>query len=189
MTSGTSLKNKPLTLDKPIGKSKSDVNLSTFAFLISEVVQYSHKRCSNLADFQIKMQEFGRSIGVRLLELTYYREKKDKRETKFIEQLNFIKKFVWKSIYGKEADSVERHATDSLIYYIIEKDPIINRFLPKDRIDYSCAYLNAGIIESILTESTFICTVDLVNDEGCVYYAITFDKSVILREKQTNETK
>ena len=42
------------------------------------------------------MQEFGRSIGVRLLELTYYREKKDKRETKFIEQLNFIKKFVWK---------------------------------------------------------------------------------------------
>ena len=41
----------------------------------------------------------------------------------------------------------------------------------------------------IYSKKKKICTVDLVNDEGCVYYAITFDKSVILREKQTNETK
>ena len=57
---------------------------------------------------------------MRLLDLIYYREKKDKRETKFLEQLTFIKKYVWKSIYGKEADSVEKHATDPLLYYIIE---------------------------------------------------------------------
>lgn len=81
---------------------------------------------------------------MRLLDLTYYREKKDKRETKFLEQLTFIKKYVWKNIYGKEADSVEKHATDPLLYYIIEKDPIINKFLPKDRSDYSCAYLNGN---------------------------------------------
>lgn len=82
---------------------------------------------------------------MRLLDLIYYREKKDKRETKFLEQLTFIKKHVWKSIYGKEADSVEKHATDPLLYYIIEKDPIINKFLPKDRLDYSCAYLNGNL--------------------------------------------
>lgn len=29
-----------------------------------------------------RFTEFGRSIGVRLLEATYFREKKDKRETK-----------------------------------------------------------------------------------------------------------
>jgi hypothetical protein len=53
--------------------------------------------------------------------LTYFREKKDKRETKFLEQLTFIKKNVWKSLYNKEADSVEKHATDPLLYYIVEK--------------------------------------------------------------------
>ncbi len=31
-----------------------------------------------------RFTEFGRSIGVRLLELNYYREKKDKRETKLV---------------------------------------------------------------------------------------------------------
>ena len=87
---------RPSNLDKTIGKSKSDVHLSTFAFLISEMVQYSNKRSANLTEFQVKLTDYGRSIGVRLLELTYFREKKDKRETKFIEQLNFIKKFVWK---------------------------------------------------------------------------------------------
>ncbi len=30
-----------------------------------------------------------------------------------------------------------------------------------------------------------ICKVDLVNGEGCVYYAIVFDKTVISREKAT----
>lgn len=56
----------------------------------------------------------------------------------------------------------------------MEKDPIINKFLPTDRckiyfykkkilikkifflVNYSCAYINAGIIESILNESNFV---------------------------------
>jgi len=153
-TSTPGRKPRPSNLDKTIAKSRShDIHLSTFAFLISEMVQYSNKRSANLAEFQVKLLELGRGIGVRLLELTYFRERKDKRETKHVEQLNFIKKFVWKSIYNKEADSVERHATDPLICkkttetetssyciknrllldYIIEKDPIINKFLPGDR--------------------------------------------------------
>ncbi len=115
-TVALALKPRPSNLDKTIAKSKgNDIHLSTFAFLISEMVQYSNKRSANLTEFQMKMLELGRSIGVRLLELTYYRERKDKRETKYIEQLNFIKKHVWKSIYNKEAESVERHATDPLI--------------------------------------------------------------------------
>lgn len=45
---------------------------------------------------EFRFSEFGKSIGVRLLELTYYREKKDKREIKFLEQLGFIRKQIWK---------------------------------------------------------------------------------------------
>lgn len=63
------------------------------------MVIYTHKRSAHATDFQTKFSEFGRFVGVRLLELTYFREKKDKRETKFLEQLNFIKKYVWKVIF------------------------------------------------------------------------------------------
>ena len=176
-------KAKSSPLDKQIVKSKGDINLSTFAFLISEMVTYTHKRSATNTDFQNKFSEFGKFIGIRLLDLTYFREKKDKRETKFLEQLNFIKKYVWKSIYGKEADSIEKNATDPLLYYIVEKDPIVNKFLPKDRLDYTCAYLNVGIIDAILNESNFPCKVELVNSDSSVYYAISFEKSVIQREK------
>lgn len=50
-------------------------------------------------------------------------------------------------------------------------------------MDYSCAYLNVGIIDGFLNESNFPCKVDLAHGENCIYYAITFDKSVIMREK------
>lgn len=45
---------KTSILDKPIPKIKNDVNLSTFAFLISEMVQYTNKRSSKLTEFQLK---------------------------------------------------------------------------------------------------------------------------------------
>jgi hypothetical protein len=46
--------------------------------------------------FNYRLGNFGQHIGVRLLDLLFLREKKDKREIKFIDQLNFIKKIVWK---------------------------------------------------------------------------------------------
>lgn len=70
---------------------QSNFKQSKFLIIESDFV-------SNLKRFHVKFRfsEFGKFIGVRLLELTYYREKKDKREIKFLEQLNFIKKLVWK---------------------------------------------------------------------------------------------
>ncbi|RNA38498.1 Trafficking particle complex subunit 5 [Brachionus plicatilis] len=170
---------KPSCLDKSIPKQRGEINLSTYAFLIAEMVIYSNKQSNDITDFKSRMAEFGRFIGVRLLDLTYYRDRNNKREVKFLEQMNFIKKYVWKSIYGKEADKLERDYSDPLIYYIMEKDPIINKFLPNDRLNFSCAYLNAGIIEAILNESNFPCKTDIIHSDGWVYYTIKFDKSVV----------
>lgn len=63
---------------------------------------------------------------------------------------------ILKSIYNKEMDSIERHATDPSIYYMIEKDPIINKFISRDCVDFNLAYFNAGIIDVILNESNFV---------------------------------
>ena len=45
---------------------------------------------------KFRLSDFGRHVGIRLLDLIFFREKRDKREIKFLDQLNFIKKVVWK---------------------------------------------------------------------------------------------
>ena len=40
--------------------------------------------------------------------------------------------------------------------YFIEKDPIINKFIAKDCVDFNLAYFNLGIIDIILNESNFV---------------------------------
>lgn len=70
--------------------------MSTYALLIVEMVIYSNKQSNGIDEYQNRMADFGRFIGVRLLDLTYYRDRNNKREVKFLDQLNFIKKYVWR---------------------------------------------------------------------------------------------
>lgn len=47
-------KAKTSILDKSLSKGKSEVHLSTFALLFSEIVQYSQNRSSSIAELQAK---------------------------------------------------------------------------------------------------------------------------------------
>ena len=116
----------------------------------------------------LRLSSYGRFVGVRLIDLIVLREKGYKRETKLLSMLMFIKSTVWKSLFGKEAEKLERSNDDPckcritvkiffiiLIVsdFIIEKDPIVNTYisLPKDKGSLNCASFNAGIIEAFLT--------------------------------------
>jgi hypothetical protein len=50
----------------------------------------------NFIIFIFRLSDFGRHVGIRLLDLIFFREKRDKREIKFVDQMNFIKKNIWK---------------------------------------------------------------------------------------------
>lgn len=54
------------------------------------------------------MNEFGYRVGIRMLELLTWREKNAKRETKVLGVLYFIHSVVWKALFGKQADSLEK---------------------------------------------------------------------------------
>jgi hypothetical protein len=41
-------------LDRPLTKAKGEVSLSSFAFLFSEIVQYSQNRVASVADLERK---------------------------------------------------------------------------------------------------------------------------------------
>ena len=42
---------------------------------------------------------------------------------------------MWKTLFGKEADKLEHANDDERTYYVIEKEPLVNRFIsvPKDK--------------------------------------------------------
>ena len=63
------------------------------------------------------------------------------------------------TIFGKEADKLENSVDDPKQYYIIEKEPLVNKFIsvPKEhKKNLNCAAFNAGIVEGVLETSGFV---------------------------------
>ena len=109
------------------------VSLSAYAFLLSEIVQYTQKRVSGIGDLERRqvtgplgcsflqliiptcsldsLSTIGYRIGLRVSELLVWRNdptKNPKREIKLIQALMFIHTQVWKAVFGKPADALER---------------------------------------------------------------------------------
>ena len=61
-------------------------------------------------------------------------------------------------MFGKEADKLEHASDDERTYYIIEKDPLVNKFIsiPKDKGSLNCAAFTAGVIEAVLNGTGFV---------------------------------
>ncbi|KAG8249759.1 Trafficking protein particle complex subunit 5 [Homalodisca vitripennis] len=99
----------------------------------------------------------GQDVGIKLIDLYFVREKNCKRETKLLNMLLFVKTTLWKGLFGKEADKLEHANDDERIYYIIEKEPLVNKFIsvPKDKGSLNCAIFIAGIIEAVLNTCGF----------------------------------
>lgn len=154
------VKPKTSILDRNLSKGKGEVSLSCFALLFSEVVQYCQNRVYTVPELQNKLSEIGHDIGTKLIDLLMVREKNYKRETKLLSILLFIKCTLWKSLFGYEADKLELANDDDKIYYIIEKEPLVNKFIsvPKDKGSLNCAVFTAGIIEAVLCGSGFVST-------------------------------
>ncbi|CAF1241489.1 unnamed protein product [Adineta ricciae] len=184
--SSTSARMRSTTLDRSLQKTKGDVNLSTFALLFSEMVQYSHNRADSIQDLQNKLADFGKHVGVRILDLFFLRNGKDKREVRLTPMLVFIQKTFWKFLFNREADHLEQHAQEAKIYYIIERECLVNKFIsvPKDKGTLNCASFVAGIVEGILCTSGFTCKVHALQGPRGTTYVIDFAQSVMDRESR-----
>jgi len=175
-------------LDKSLSRGKSEISISTFSLLFSEMVQYSQNRVNTVAELQSKLAEFGSFVGVRLLDVIVLRERGYKRETKLLNMLMLLKSTIWRSIFGREADKLERSNDDPCTYLIIEKEPLVNTFIsvPKDKGTLNCAAFAAGVIEAILNASNFPAKVTCHWHNGSTYM-IKFDESVIARERMLEQ--
>jgi hypothetical protein len=55
-----------------------------------------------------RLEEFGYGIGRRMSEYIGIREKAVKRETRLINMLQYLSSTIWKHLFGKVADGLER---------------------------------------------------------------------------------
>ena len=176
---------KTSILDKSLSRGKQEVSLSAFALLFSEIVQYCQSRSSTVPELQGKLHELGYQVGGRILDLVFVREKAARRETKLLNVLVFLQKTLWKTLFGKEADKLEHANDDERTYYIIEKEPLVNKFIsvPKDKGSLNCAAFEAGIIEAVLNGCNFPAKVSAHWHKGTTFM-VKFDEQVIARDRQ-----
>ncbi|KAI2666947.1 Trafficking protein particle complex subunit 5 [Labeo rohita] len=149
-------KGKSAILERALTRPKTEVSLSAFALLFSEMVQYCQSRVYSVSELQARLADMGQRVGARMLDVLVLREKNGKRETKVLNILLFIK-----------------------------KEPVINAFIsvPKENSTLNCAAFTAGIVEAILTHSGFPAKVTAHWHKGTTLM-IKFDEAVIARDKQ-----
>ncbi|OON16579.1 transport protein particle component, Bet3 [Opisthorchis viverrini] len=186
-----------LNLEKSLSKFRGDdffehtnlqVNIAPFAYLFVEMVRYSMRNVPNMDCVQRRLAEFGRHVGERMVDVVYVREKPQKRDTRLYNSLMFLKSTFWKSIFGKEADELEQDGGDKNTYYLIEHEPVVNRFTrfvfdEKEAVPLNTAAFNCGIVEAFLTNTGYPCTVTVTWYKGTAY-VIKFDPIVAARERQ-----
>jgi trafficking protein particle complex subunit 5 len=143
--------------DKPLAKPRGEVSLSAFTYLFSEMIQYYHGRVTTIEEIEKKLYDAGYGIGLRMIEIIGVREKILRRETKVVTMLAFISNTLWKHIFNKVADNLERSTENEDEYMIHETSPITNVYM--DGQDINGASFLAGIVAGALESCRFNCRV------------------------------
>ena len=92
----------------------------------------------NLA-YLIRIDQSAYEIGYKVLEYLYPKVKSGKRPTKLLEVLQFIGSSVWKFLFGRNVDSLERGAENDNEYIITDFHPLCSKYIsvPKVKIIFS----------------------------------------------------
>lgn len=187
--------------DKNLLRNNHDINISSLSFLFGEIVSWTQKNSKGLQDLEKRLNHLGYSIGIKYLELINFRENylknlnhnkssvNGRREIKIIELLQFIHSKVWKSLFGRTANNLEKSSDVESEYLITDDTPLFSQFIsvPKDFKDLNCSAFVAGILEGILDSAYFQAQVSAhtVLDEKFptrTVYLIKFDPSILKRE-------
>ena len=98
-----------------IGDSRT-VPLDFFVYLINEYVSMSFKKKDN------SLEKLGAEVGSRLYEGILFQNslynKKEKRETKFIDILQYAQTKLFPILFGKKGDSLQSFTSDRKVTFI-----------------------------------------------------------------------
>ncbi|PKI85734.1 Trafficking protein particle complex subunit 31 [Malassezia vespertilionis] len=151
----------PDILDRPRDRTRSsEVNVSSLQFLFAQMVTYAQERVNGISEFERLLASMGVHVGYRMVVLWSHRiqtsqnPKKPKRETRLLPTLLWIHSTLWKSLFGMQADSLERSAEQGRgdEYMISSNNPLFSRAIsiPKEMDQLSVEAFVAGIVEGAL---------------------------------------
>lgn len=88
----------------------------------------------------------------------YFLKNPTKYQIKLVVYLQSTVFMCVQGLFGREADKLEHANDDERTYYLIENEPLVNKFIskPKDKGSLNCAVFTAGIIEAILNSCGFV---------------------------------
>lgn len=128
-----------------------------FAYLFSELVQYHQNRVDSISELERRLEVTGFHVGLKIIEGIAIRSRESKRETKLMGILQFISTTVWKTLFSKPADSLERSIDHADEFMIVDHAPITSTYVsvPSDFGGLSVDSYMSGILAGILQAAGF----------------------------------
>lgn len=181
--------NKSDGLDKNVLKPYYNVSLSAFAFIFSEIIQYSLSNVRQGYQLEERLHEMGVRVGYRVLDLMSLREKSSGRETRILNILTLVAQSCWKYMFGHTAELLKGQENDGE-YYLSDKSLLLNKYIvvPRDLGHVNCGAYAAGIVEGILCSAEFPAevsahTVEESPNSTSTTLLIRFMNEVVQRDK------
>ena len=156
-------------LERNLGKTRgSEIAFGAWAFLFSEIVQYTQRRVTGIAEFEARLAQIGYRVGVRLVELLPLRDSLPPstsrgstgppRQTRLLPVLHYVHTTLFRYLFGRPASSLERSTENDDEYMIGDDEPILDRNVqvPRDMSTLSTSALLAGLVEAVLDGLGFV---------------------------------
>ncbi len=132
------------------------VSLSVFALLYAEIIRYHQDRVKGIQDLESKLHDIGYQIGQRIYEVLSY-VTKFKRDNNVLTLLTFLNGTLWKYLFQKNADALEKSTEHSDEYMISDNNLQLSKFISpqKEMSNFSSGAIIAGIVESCCDQAKF----------------------------------
>ncbi|MCJ1308947.1 Trafficking protein particle complex subunit 5 [Agyrium rufum] len=198
--------NRKTIYDRNLNRTRNnELSRASFAYLFSEMVQYAQRRVTGIQDLEKRLNQQGYPLGVRLLPLLLHRlptprstsalptpsalPTQTTRPIRILPLLQFITTTLWRALFSKPADALERSSTNEDEYMISDNEPLVNSYIsiPKEMSQLNCAAFVAGVIEGVCDAAGLTAGVTAHNAgtdmwPGKTIFLIRFDKGVRERE-------
>ncbi|KAH8811929.1 putative CRAL-TRIO domain-containing protein C23B6.04c [Xylogone sp. PMI_703] len=147
---------------RPLNRTKTaELSQASFAYLFGEMVSYAQRRVTGIQDLEKRLNVQGHPIGLKLLDLLLYREppRTQTRPLHIIALLQFITTVLWKHLFSRPADALEKSSNPETPdeYMISDNEPLVNQYIsvPREMNQLNCAAFVAGIIEGVCDGAGF----------------------------------
>lgn len=179
-------------LDRPVPKDPGVVSDAAFALLFSEAVRYAQSRSDSVAQLESTLSNWGFEVGRRAAQLVASRDRSsgERRDTKMVAALQSVTSTCWTSLFGTNADALERSSEGPDTFLIHEKEPLPCKYasVPRDMGGLNLAAFNAGVIRGLLDAQGFpaVVTAHYAEVRGVhkTVYVVKFPREFVDREQR-----